>query len=580
MSNFLSTLLEAIIGVCLLSMKHHKYIFVVGGVMSGVGKGITTSSIGTLLHAKGYNVNIAKADPYLNVDAGTMNPTEHGEVFVLNSGLETDQDMGNYERFLNRDANEEDYMTSGMVYKSVIERERALGYKGKCVEAVPHIRNEIVDRIKNGAKKAKSDISIIEIGGTIGDYQNVMFIEAARILKLENPDDVAIIMVSYLPIPKTVGEMKSRPTQHAVQQLNSYGLHTEFIVARADVPLDERRKNKIATACNVSASKIISAPDIESIYDVPENFERDKFCEMLEKSLKLKSRKIDLAPWSSFVKKTKNAKKEITIAVVGKYFDSGDFVLSDAYVSVIEAVKFSGYTEGMKPKLVWLNAKLFEGSEKEVKANTEKYLKNADGILVPGGFGESGIEGKINVINYARVNKVPYFGLCYGMQLLVIEFARNVAKLNGAHTTEVNKNAKHKIIDIMEHQKKLLNDGKYGGSMRLGSYPCVLQNKTIAEKAYTDAGWGKVTHDKRIVHERHRHRYEVNTEYIEQLKKSGLIFSGTSPDGNLMEIAELPKTVHPFFLGAQFHPEFLARPLAPHPLFTAFIKVILKEKKK
>ena len=548
--------------------------------MSGVGKGITTSSIGTLLHAKGYNVNIAKADPYLNVDAGTMNPTEHGEVFVLNSGLETDQDMGNYERFLNRDLNEEDYMTSGMVYKSVIERERALGYKGKCVEAVPHIRDEIVNRIKIGAIKAKSDISIIEIGGTIGDYQNVMFIEAARVLKLENPNDVVIIMVSFLPIPGTIGEMKSKPTQNAIRQLNSYGLYAEFIVARAEVPLDEKRKEKIAISCNISASKIISAPDIESIYDVPENFERDKFCEMLEKSLKLKPRKTNLAPWISFVKKIKRSKKEINIAVVGKYFDTGDFVLSDAYVSVIEAIKFSGYTEGIKPKLLWLNAKLFEGSEKEVKANTKKYLKNVDGILVPGGFGESGIEGKINTIKYARVNKIPYFGLCYGMQLLVIEFARNVSNLAGAHTTEINKNSPHKVIDIMEHQKKIINDGKYGGSMRLGSYPCLLKNKTIAEKAYTDAGWGKVTHGKRIVNERHRHRYEVNEEYIEQLKKSGLIFSGSSPDEKLMEIAELPKEEHPFFLGAQFHPEFLARPLAPHPLFTAFIKAIIKNKKK
>lgn len=547
--------------------------------MSGVGKGITTSSIGTIFQAKGYSVNIIKADPYLNVDAGTMNPTEHGEVFVLNSGLETDQDMGNYERFLNRDAHELDYMTSGMVYSSVIKRERELGYKGKCVEAVPHIREEITSRIIESAKKSKSDISIIEIGGTIGDYQNIMFIEAARVLKLENPDDVAIIMVSFLPIPGTLGEMKSKPTQNAVRQLNSYGLNADFIIARSEFPLDDRRKEKIAISCNVPASRIISAPDIESIYDVPENFEKDKLSEMIEKMLHMKTRKMDLSAWSAFVRKVKNTKKEVTIAIVGKYFDTGDFVLSDAYVSVIEAIKFSAYAQGAKPKIIWMNSKNFEGDIKKAENFCKTQFKKVDGIIVPGGFGETGVEGKMRVIKYARENKVPYFGLCYGMQLMVVEYARNKANLAGAHTTEINKEAKYPVIDIMETQKKHMKDGNYGGSMRLGEYPCVLKDGSIAKKAYQNASWGKEVGGKYSISERHRHRFEVNNKYTEDLKKVGLIFSGTSPDGSLMEIAELPKSVHPFFLGTQFHPEFLARPLDPHPLFTEFIKVALVSKK-
>ncbi len=547
--------------------------------MSGVGKGITTSSIGTLFQAKGYKVNIIKADPYLNVDAGTMNPTEHGEVFVLNNGLETDQDMGNYERFLNRDASELDYMTSGMVYSSVIKRERELKYHGRCVEAIPHVRDEITSRITESAKKNKSDISIIEIGGTVGDYQNIMFIEAARVLKLENPEDVIIIMVSYLPIPGSLGEMKSKPTQNAVRQLNSYGVNIDFIIARSEFPLDDRRKEKIAISCNVPASRIISAPDIESIYDVPENFEKDKLSQMIEKMLHLKSRTIDLSSWTSFVKKVKSAKKEVRIAIVGKYFDTGDFILSDAYVSVIEAIKFSAYTEGAKPKIIWMNSKHFEGDTKKAEALCKEKFAGIDGIIVPGGFGETGIEGKINVIKYARENKIPYFGLCYGMQLMVVEYARHKAGLAEAHTTEINPSTKFPVIDIMKHQKKHIAEGNYGGSMRLGSYVCVLKAESIAEKAYKAEDWGKENKNVYTITERHRHRFEVNNEYVEGLEKAGLIFSGTAPDGSLMEIAELPKSVHPFFLGTQFHPEFLARPLSPHPLFTAFIKASLNAKK-
>ncbi len=549
----------------------HKYIFVVGGVMSGVGKGITTSSIGTLFEAQGYKVNIVKADPYLNVDAGTMNPTEHGEVFVLGSGLETDQDMGNYERFMNRDLSGEDYMTSGMVYKHVLDKERSLGFKGKCIDA-DNIRDEIVSRYQSAADAKRSDITIIEIGGTVGDYQNIMFIEAARVLKLRHPTDVIFIMVSFLPIPSKLGEMKSKPTQNAIKQLQSYGVQADFIVARSEVPLDKKRKEKIAFSCNIPTENVISAPDIDSIYDVPLNFERDKLSDMLANALKLPKKKINLSQWKKFVGKVKSAKKEVKIAVVGKYFSTGDFILSDAYVSVIEAIKFSAYWQGLKPKLVWLHSEDFEGASAEVKKALREKLGSVDGVLVPGGFGETGIEGKINVIRYVRENKIPYFGLCYGMQLLVIEYARNVAGIKQAHTREISPKTEHAVIDIMEHQKKHLEEGRYGASMRLGSYECVLKKGTVAEKAYKAAK----------VIERHRHRYEVNPEFIKTITDSGLVFSGTSVDGTLMEIAELPRGTdrgqHPFFLGTQFHPEFLARPLAPHPLFTEFVKAAGKRK--
>lgn len=549
-----------------MSSKNHKYIFVVGGVMSGVGKGIATASMGTILQSKGFKVNLVKVDPYLNVDAGTMNPTEHGEVFVLDSGLETDQDMGNYERFLNRDLSHEAYMTSGMVYKAVIDRERALSYKGKCVEAIPHVTDEITRRIKRSAEVSGSDITIVEIGGTIGDYQNMLFIEAARILKLKHAHDVIFILVSFLPVPHNIGEMKTRPTQHAVRQLNSYGVQPDILIARGSMPLDERRKEKIAIACNIPAENIISAPDIESVYDVPLNFEKDMLGYTILKSLHMrqKSSKNGISEWKAFAKKVHGVKEEITIGVVGKYFNTGDFVLKDAYLSVLEAIKYSAYKLGYKPIIQTINAGDFEGDKPDFKV-----LDNVDAILVPGGFGQTGIEGKINVIKYAREKKIPYFGLCYGMQLLVIEYARNVAKLEGANTAEIDPESKHLVVDIMLDQKAKLKEGNMGGSMRLGAYPAALKKNTIARTAYGEDS----------ISERHRHRYEVNNAYIPQLEKAGLIFSGTSPDGNLMEIAELPKSQHPFFLGTQFHPELKARPLNPHPLFTEFLKAAIARKK-
>ncbi|MEK9184160.1 MAG: CTP synthase [Patescibacteria group bacterium] len=544
-----------------MAKEGHKYIFVLGGVMSGVGKGIATSSMGLILKERGYDVNLVKIDPYLNVDAGTMNPTEHGEVFVLKSGLETDQDMGNYERFLGRDLGPEDYMTSGMVYQSVINRERALGYKGKFVEAIPHVRDEIIERLETAAAHNGSRISVIEIGGTVGDFQNALFIEAARVMRLKKPDDVRFVLVSYLPVPNTIGEMKTKPTQSAVRELNSYGVQPDFILARSNNTMDEKRKEKLAIWCNVRPDHIISAPDVASIYDVPLNFEKDNLGDLLLDALSLpKDKAADFSDWKEFVDRTKVEKPTVKIGIVGKYFDTGDFVLSDAYLSVIEALKFSAAAVGVKAIIEWVNAK-----DIETKEDAEK-LEQYDGVIVPGGFGETGIEGKIKAAEYTRTHRIPYFGLCYGMHMLVIEYARNVLGLEGAHTVEIDPNAVHPVVDVMPDQKALIAEGKYGGTMRLGSYSAHLTKGTIAQEAYGAD----------VVEERHRHRYEINPEYIERLTQKGLVFSGKSPDGVLMEIAELPKAEHPFYLGCQFHPELQGRPLTPHPLFTKFLEAAQK----
>lgn len=543
--------------------KKQKYIFVIGGVMSGVGKGVTTSSIAKILKARGFKVNPMKIDPYLNVDAGTMNPIEHGEVFVLDSGLECDQDMGNYERFLDQTLPAESYMTSGMVYKYVIDQERALKFGGKCVEPLVYIAAEILRRIDQAVKKTDSDITIVEIGGTLGEYQNAIFFEAARILKLKNPKDVAFVLVSYLPVPNKIGEMKTKPTQYAVREMDSHGIHPDIIVARSDRPLDKTRKEKLAISSSIPTENIISAPDVDSIYDIPVNFEQDKLSNTLLKLLYTKPKQTDLKDWQVFAEKNKKVTDEVKIGVVGKYFKTGDFVLSDVYISVIESLKHAAIASNKKLKLEWLDSGEYEDDPKKINE-----LKNYDGILVPGGFGSRGIEGKIAAIKYCRENKIPYFGLCYGMQLLVIEYARNVLGLKGAHTTEVDPKTKYPVIDVMPEQKTKIATGDMGGSMRLGAYPCVLKDGTIAAKAY----------NQKNISERHRHRYEVNPEFVAKLSESkdGLTFSGTSPDGRLMEIAELSLKTHPFMLGTQFHPEFKSTPLNPHPLFVAFMKACVK----
>lgn len=564
-NNFSTGMKKATTKIVEKSLLKPKYIFVVGGVISGVGKGVASSSIGLLMEARGYKVTSIKIDPYINLDAGTMNPTEHGEVFVLDDGYECDQDMGNYERFLNTTLTELNYMTTGRVYQQVINKERNLEYKGKNVEVVPDVPFEIIHRIKEATRNANADITIIEIGGTVGEYQNVLFLEAARMMKTKNPNDVAFVLVSYLPVPSNLGEMKTKPTQYASRTLNSAGVQADIIIARGPMTLDKKRKEKIALFCNIPEENVISAPDVKSIYDIPLNFEEDKTGETIEKVLSLPKRKANLTDWKKFVIKTKNGKEKVKIAVVGKYFDSGDFVLADVYISILEALKFSSYESGVGIEISCVNSKDFESKKVPLSM-----LRNFDGIIVPGGFGESGIEGIISAIGYARREKIPYLGLCYGMQLMIIEYARSILGWKDANTREINPNSKHLVIDVMESQKENIEKKKMGGTMRLGAYPAVLKNGSVAFNAY------KINK----ISERHRHRYEVNNSYKNQLEKSGLIFSGVSPDGNLCEIAELSTKDHPFFLGTQFHPEFKARPLAPHPLFTAFIKSCIKYKNK
>ena len=537
-----------------------KYIFVAGGVMSGVGKGVATASIAKILQARGFRVTSIKIDPYVNVDAGTMNPTEHGEVFVLDEGTECDQDMGNYERFLGVSLPAINYMTTGSIYQAVIQRERNLEYGGRCVEVVPHIPLEVIERIEKSARQAKADFVTVEIGGTVGEYQNVLFLEAARMLKLKKPGDVLFVLVSYLPIPAKIGEMKTKPTQYAVRTLNSAGIQPDIIIARSAAALDKKRKEKIALNCNIREQDVISAPDIESIYEVPPNFEKDNLSDLILEKLGIKGKDLDLKEWRNFVKILKSAKKPVKIGIVGKYFGTGDFTLSDAYLSVIEAIKHAAFFFQRRPQIDWLNAEEYERNSKALAG-----LKKYDGIIVPGGFGLRGVEGKIKAIEFCRKNKIPYLGLCYGMQLMVVEFSRHVCGLKDAHTTEIDRETKNPVIDIMPEQKKNLADKNFGATMRLGAYPAALKERTIAFSAYK----------KHLISERHRHRWEVNPEYVEMLEKNGLIFSGRSPEGRLMEIAELPKSQHPFFLGSQFHPEFKSAPLNPHPLFKEFIRAAI-----
>lgn len=537
-----------------------KFIFVAGGVMSGVGKGTACAAIGKILQSKGFRVTAIKIDPYINVDAGTMNPVEHGEVFVTEDGDETDQDIGNYERFLDENIYSDNYMTTGRVYQTVIAKERNLEYGGRCVEVVPHVPEEVIRRIRRAAKKAKADFVIIEIGGTVGEYQNVLFLEAARMLHHRRPQDVLFVLVSYLPIPSKVGEMKTKPTQHATQVLNSAGIQPDIILCRSEVPLDEPRKEKISIFCNVDKRDVISAPDVDSIYEVPINFEKEKLGQRILSKFYMRTRQKDLKDWRKLVKVIKTVKDEVRIGIVGKYFTTGSFVLSDAYISVIEAIKHAAWYHNKKPVLVWLNSEEYEKDPAKLKE-----LKQLDGVIVPGGFGSRGVEGKIKTIKYCRENKIPYFGLCYGMQMAVVEFARNVCGLNSANTTEIDSKTKHPVIHIMDEQRELVKEKKYGGTMRLGAYPCVLSKRSISYRAY----------GRRNISERHRHRYEFNNAYREQFEKAGMILAGTSPDNRLVEIIEVKD--HPFFVGTQFHPEFKSRPLKPHPLFREFIKATINK---
>jgi len=531
--------------------------------MSSVGKGVVSGSLAMVLQSKGYSVTAMKADPYINVDAGTMNPTEHGEVFVTEDGDETDQDIGNYERFLGKNIYSVNYMTTGRVYLEVIERERNLMYKGKCVEVVPHIPEEIIRRIKLAQKQSQADITIIEVGGTVGEYQNILFLEAGRMMKSQHPNDVAFVLVSYLPVPGSIGEMKTKPTQHAVRLMNEAGLQPDVVVGRSSKSIDAVRRKKIAQFCSVDENMVISAPDCESIYEVPLLFEKENLGEKLLKRFGLKSKSVPpaqdrLKQLRKVVKVIKTVDQKVRIGVVGKYFQTGEFVLADSYISVIEALKHAAWSQKRQPELVWIDAEDYEKNPKQLKE-----LSSFDAVLIPGGFGSRGVEGKIMAIQYVRENKIPYFGLCYGMQLAAVEVARHVAGLKGAHTVEIDENPEHPIIVVNPNQKENIEQNRYGGTLRLGAYDCVLSPGTKTQKAY---GVKKIS-------ERHRHRYEFNNAYVEQLEKAGLIVSGVNPQQNLVEIMELED--HPWFVGTQFHPEFLSSPLKPHPLFVGFVKAAM-----
>lgn len=541
--------------------KRRKFVFVTGGVMSGVGKGVATASIGALFKARGLRVTAVKIDPYINIDPGTLNPLEHGEVFVTKDGLETDQDIGNYERFLNEDLQRDNYMTTGSVYLSVIQRERALGYGGKTVEVVPHIPLEVIDRIKRATEKAKADVTMIEIGGTVGEYQNVLFLEACRMMKLEHPEDVAVILVSYLPVPGNLGEMKSKPTQYAVRSLNAAGLQPDLIICRSAHPIDETRKRKISVNCNVATEDVIAAPDVPSIYEVPLRFRDEHVTDRLMKKLKMRSKPLKLDAWKDLNHRISHSEKTVKIGVIGKYFSTGNFTLSDSYLSVLESIKHAAWHLHAKPEIVWLNSEDFEKRPSSVAAT----LKKLDGVLIPGGFGTRGVEGKIMAIKYAREHKIPYLGLCYGMQLATVEVARHILGWKDANTTEIAPKTTHPVIHLMNEQEEKMHDKDYGGSMRLGDYPCVLKQGSQARKLY-----GAET-----ILERHRHRYEANPMYRCELESAGLMVTGVSPDGQLAEIVEYKG--HPFFVASQFHPELTSRPLKPHPLFVGFIKAAIKK---
>ncbi|MBS3748344.1 MAG: CTP synthase [Candidatus Thermoplasmatota archaeon] len=537
------------------------YIIVTGGVVSGLGKGITTASVGKILQMHGYNVTAMKIDPYINCDAGTLRPTEHGEVWVTEDGGEIDQDLGHYERFLDINIPKYHNITSGQVYGSVIDKERKGKYLGKTVQPIPHVTNEIKNRIRRPAKDKNYDFILVEIGGTVGDYENVLFLEAVRQMKLEG-DKVLFVHVTYVPVLDALGEAKTKPTQHSVKLLREIGIQPDFIVARADDLLDSVRKEKIALFCNIKEEDVISDSNIDHVYAVPLLFEKQQLCKKILRKLRLRKDVEDVKPWKEFITNIRKLEESVTIGIVGKYFDIGTSQLSDSYISVIEAVKHASWKNDLIPKIQWIDSKEFE--ENSDKLTT---LDHVDGVIVPGGFGLSGIQGKIDTVTYTREHDIPYLGLCLGMQLAVVEYAQNVCDLPNAHSKEVIKDTKYPVIDFIPEQVNILQESRYGATMRLGSYPAILKKGTRVHELY----------GKDEVEERHRHRYEVNPDFVKTLEDGGLVFSGHSPDGILMEFLELPD--HPFFIATQAHPEFKSRPIKPAPLFDGFIKAAIKKKR-
>ena len=548
-----------------------KYIFVSGGVLSGLGKGVTAASLGVLLKAHGYSVTNIKCENYLNIDSGNINPIEHGDVFLCDDGLEADLDLGSYERFLGEEVGYRNFTTMGQIYSSVIEKAKNLEYEGVTVDAIPFVPEEAIARIQQAGKGY--DICLIELGGTAGEYQNIVYYEAYRIMKMTLPEDVILLHVTYFPAPPHIKELKSKPTQLSVKNLNSMGIQPDFIIGRGPGEIDEKRKEKVAYFCNMNKEDIISNPDCRSIYEIPLIFHRQQLDEKVLKKLHLADGKIQLNDWAKMVDNIYAKKaKQLKIAIIAKYIKSGDYELSDSYTSLLEAIRHASWQEKIEAQIVFINAEQLEKNQPQAL----KDLESADGIIVPIGWGSRGVEGKIKAVQYAREHKVPYLGLCYGMQLASIEFARHVVGLKDAHTEEVKPKAQHKIIHAIPFDQKYQKIKGDGASMRLGAYDCVLKKDSLAFNIYHKYKAFK-DEKKALISERHRHRFEFNNDYRAQLEKAGLVISGTSPDDFFVEMVELPQEAHPFFLATQAHPEYKSRPLQPHPIFLEYLKAVDKQ---
>ncbi|AIE61581.1 CTP synthase [Bacillus methanolicus] len=527
-----------------------KYIFVTGGVVSSLGKGITAASLGRLLKNRGLNVTIQKFDPYINVDPGTMSPYQHGEVFVTDDGAETDLDLGHYERFIDINLNKYSNVTTGKIYSAVLRKERRGDYLGGTVQVIPHITNEIKERVFRAGRETNADVVITEIGGTVGDIESLPFLEAIRQMKSDvGRDNVMYIHCTLVPYIKAAGEMKTKPTQHSVKELRSLGIQPNVIVVRTELPISQDMKDKIALFCDIDPKAVIECRDADNLYSIPLALQEQNMDKIVCEHLKLECGEADMTEWIQLVERVTNLSRKTKIALVGKYVE-----LQDAYLSVVEALKHAGYHFDADVEIKWIN------SAEVTAENVHELLSDVDGILVPGGFGDRGIDGKIFAIQYAREQKKPFFGICLGMQLASVEFARNVVGLEGAHSSEIDPDTKHPIIDLLPEQKEIED---LGGTLRLGLYPCKLAENTKAYKAYQDE----------VIYERHRHRYEFNNQYRQAMEEAGFVFSGTSPDGRLVEIIELKD--HPWFVASQFHPEFTSRPTRPQPLFRDFIEASL-----
>lgn len=548
-----------------------KYIFVSGGVISGIGKGNVAASIALLLKQAGYSVTPIKFENYLNMDSGTINPIEHGDPFLCEDGTEADMDIGTYEKFLGEDMTRDNFVTMGQVYKTVIDRERRFEYNGEDVEAIPHITDEITSRIENVARVKKAEIVVIELGGTAGEYQNLFYYEASRIMTFKNPGDVLHVHVSYVPTPNHLGEPKTKPTQLSVRTLNSMGIQPDFIIARSDKLLDKRRKDRLALFCNVHPEDVLSNPDLQTVYQIPLILEEQGMAKRIMEKFNLPVKTPDLKDWRLLVDKVLSKKnKTIEIAIVGKYFGTGDYELRDSYAALFDAISHAAWEVGVDVKTRWINAEEVE------KKGIEEVIGKPDGIIVPIGWGERGVEGKITAASYARKNNIPYLGLCYGMQLAVVAFARDVLGWKDAHTVECDPDCGHPIISLIPQQKELMERRAYGGTMRLGKWDAKVKEGTRAHEIYKKYD-GFDDEKTNLTSERHRHRYEFNNDYAKDVEKAGLVISARSVVENLVEIIELPKDKHPFYLGTQGHPEYKSRPLRPHPIFLAFIEACAKE---